>query len=216
MPLNYPISLANRVPAHRLILCATNDYFSTSFMSSMVDHNKFEITINEITGDILQIVIDCLYIGTADINDDNIEDLLSAASFLLCTQLQHRCTEYLSRPNVLTDSNCLGIWMAASRYNFVELKKHAADIVFANFQKVVSFDEFYQLNATEMLEILDSDDIWADSEEAVFTTLAKWIEFDLHGRKNDFLKLVQAVRLNELKEEVSQFTLHGVFLLSLS
>lgn len=170
----------------------------------MVEHNKFEIAINEITGDILQIVIDCLYTGTAAINDDNIEDLLSAASFLLCTQLQQRCTEYLSRPNVLTVSNCLGIWLAASRYNFVELKKRAADIVFDNFQKLVSFDEFYQLNATEMLEILDSDDIGADSEEAVFTTLAKWIELDLHGRKDDFLKLVQAVRLNELKEEVSK------------
>lgn len=175
-------------------------------MSPIEEHEKNEITINNITGDILQKVLDCLYTGSTDINDDNIEDLLSAASFLLCSQLQQRCTEYLTRPNVLTVANCLDIWMVASRYSFIDLQKQAAEIVLENFLQAVNFDEFHQLNVTEMLELLDNDGIVIDSEVDVFNALVKWIEFDVDGRKGAFLKLVQVIRLKELGEEVrSQF-----------
>lgn len=187
-----------------MILCATNDFFHSllNFASNNEKQEKNEIVIN-VKGDVLESVIKCCYTGQIDITNDNIEDLLSAASFFLFPHLQKKCTEYLSGYGILDATNCIGIWVLASRYLFQDLKDLVIPVICDNFLEVVECDEFNQLNRNELLEVLASDHLAVDSERDVFNALVKWIQFDVDARQAFFPELVVAIRVNWLDDEAS-------------
>lgn len=185
-----------------MILCATNEFFHglLNFSSQADKQEKNEIVIN-VKGDVLESVIKCCYTGQIDINNDNIEDLLSAASFFLFPYLQKKCTEYLSGYGILDATNCIGIFVLASRYMFQDMKNLAVPVICDSFLEVVECDEFNHLSRNELLEILASDHLSVDSERDVFNALVKWIQFDLDARRALFPELVVVIRVNRLDDE---------------
>lgn len=192
-----------RIPAHRLVLCAATDFFHSLLTTPMLEQNQNEIEILNFSGAILQQVVHCCYSGVIQINDDNIEELLAASSFFLFPFMQERCIEYLSQPGVVNVSNCLGVWVMATRFSYPELKRVATVIILENFLEVVLCDEFLRLNKLELLEILSSSEIAVESEEDVLNALVKWTEFDLAARSNMFADLVRVVRIKRLTFSVS-------------
>lgn len=174
----------------------------------MEEHNQGEVTVNNITGPILEQVVACCYTGSIEIDTTNVEELLYAASFLLFDHLQKKCTEFLSGPAIINKSNCIGIWAMAVRYNFRDLKEVALSVVNINFMEIARNDEFKLLSAPDLSELLASDDIAVNSEEDVFSALIEWVEYDVANRKTEFPELlVQYIRVNLLEDTVSIFSL---------
>lgn len=157
--------------------------------------------MEKMKGDILRSVIECCYTGTCDINDDNIEYLLAAASYLIIPHLQAKCTDYLKTPGMINVKNCIGMWKIATLYAFEELERIASVIVFEHFLEVAKNEEFLQLEEPDLIDLLESERIVIDSEEDVFNALVDWVEF-FEERKPMFNKLLKVVRINLLKESV--------------
>lgn len=188
------------------MLCAATEFFHGLLTTPMLEQDQSEIQMITFSGAILEQVVHYCYSGLIEINAENIEELLAASSFLMFPYMQEKCTEYLAQPGVVDVSNCLGIWLLATRYSYQQLKAFATRIIFEKILEVVQSAEFVHLNKQELLEILSSSEIAVDSEEEVFNALVHWIEFDLAERAIMFADLVRVVRVKRLKFSVSNET----------
>lgn len=86
------------------MLCAASEFFN-GLMTSPLENQRNEFTINDIPGDILESVVHIFYTGKIDINEGNAESLLYAASFLLSSHLQKKCTEFFVQPEMIVLQN---------------------------------------------------------------------------------------------------------------
>lgn len=190
-----------RIAAHRMILIGVSAYFKALFDTPLKEREQFEYQIPGISGDILERIIDYCYQRTIDIEEDNADALLIAASYLQIPELEARCIQY--HKNSLTPSNCLGIWAFAEQYVWKELKRSAEAFIFRNIKDVVKCEEFMHLSSADFEIILKSNYLNFDREEDVFNALIQWIRFDTGKRKDCFGKLFQCIRLQHLERSVS-------------
>lgn len=70
------------------------------------DSSKPEITLNELDAHCVELILDFIYTGQLDINEDNAEQLLVTASFFQIGHAEDLCAEFLAQQ--LDPSNCLG------------------------------------------------------------------------------------------------------------
>lgn len=192
----------DRIPTHRLVLCAANDFFDR-LLTSPLEENKNEFVIEKIRGETLRAVIHFFYTGTIEIDADNAEFVMAAASFFLLPQLQQKCVDYFVQSGVIDASNCVGIWLMAGRYAFEDLKAAASEVLFENFLEATKSDEFLRLDTAIVTEILENDIMNVSSEEDVFNALIGWVQFDLNERKILLPDLIRVVRVRLLKDSVS-------------
>lgn len=169
----------------------------------MKEKDSNEVVINDIDGKTLQSVVECIYTGRIDVNENNVRTLLAAASFFLFSHLVQKCTEFLTQSGAVNESNCVGINELAMKYSFAKLKEYLFGYIIRNFLKISKNDELNRMSKEGLVEVLKSDLLENDSEEDIFNALVKWVRFDLEKRKSEFLELVQLVRLNVLNPSVS-------------
>lgn len=145
----------------------------------------------------------CFYTGQIEVNEQNVEALLAAASFLLFPYLEEKCTEFLAGRGILNKLNCVGFWALARSYDFKDLGELTVTFVLRHFLEIVQYDDFQRLICAVLKELVEHDALQVDSEEDVFNAVIKWVQFDSINRKPDFLALVACVRLHLLPSTVS-------------
>lgn len=97
---------AHRVPAHRIVLSASSAYFAAMFMGSLRESKEEEITLVDVLGEPLQLLIQYCYTGTIELREDNVEILLATACLLQLSPVVNACCNFLAKQ--LHPSNCLG------------------------------------------------------------------------------------------------------------
>lgn len=120
------------IAAHRVVLSSALHYFHSMFVGSgcpsgassstglvqFKESEQQEISIKNIDGKSLQQIIHWCYTANVDLNEDNVQQLLSAAKMLDAVDIVNSCTEFI-RKELQTD-NCLGIF-EISGMSFLEL-----------------------------------------------------------------------------------------------
>lgn len=188
-----------------MVLYKVSPFFDRLFKSTINGQEQNEFVIGDIDGTILRSVIEYIYTERIDVNEENVELLLAAASFFLFPQLEHKCTDFLVLPGVLNESNCVEIFDIAFKYAFVRLQEAALAFILDHFAEVISnHDKYLRLSKPGLVQLLKCDYIAADSEEKIFNALVKWVQFDVTMRKPDFPELVRLIRLNSLTRSVSK------------
>ena len=83
--------------AHRIVLAASNDYFGAMFAHEMKESNQevIELKDESISTAALKIVLDFIYSGDLQVNDENIFEVLVAADHLQVTSVVQQCCDYL-------------------------------------------------------------------------------------------------------------------------
>ncbi|XP_019759290.2 kelch-like protein 4 isoform X1 [Dendroctonus ponderosae] len=182
-----------RVSAHRLVLSAASEYFSTLFTGSLSNDKDREITLGDIDGDVLQALVNYCYTGTIEIREDNVETLLATACLMLLHEVVEACSRFLGHQ--LDPSNCLGIAIFAEHQSCISLLNEANAYTNQHFMQVISNQEFFQLNVNQMCTLLSSDDLNVFCEEQVFHALMSWIQFHPAVRKKHIGTLMALVKL---------------------
>lgn len=112
---------------------------------------------------------------------------------------------------MLEPVNCLGIIALAEQYNLDGLKASANTLAHNRFMEVSNTEEFVHLETPQLLELLSNDNINVDSEEDVFIALTKWIDFNLKSRQKHIKDLVQAIRVGQISDSVSNHHIYLTF-----
>lgn len=171
------------------------------FTGSLRESQQEEITLVEIHGDPLQLLVQYCYTGTIELREDNVETLLATACLLQLNAVVTACCNFLAKQ--LHPSNCLGFALFAEQQSCNTLLKLSSSYTCHHFMQVCKNQEFYQLSAEQLATLLKSDDLNVPSEQDVFHALMAWVQHDVVTREKCIPDLLGLIRLPLLPPAVS-------------
>ena len=185
--------------AHRNVLSAASPFLFKLLQSDMKENREGFVRFEEMSGAVMEDVLEFIYTGNVEVTQENCEDLISAANYLLTPGLKTVSGQFLERQ--MSESNCISTFYFAEMYQCDELITNSIKFIHANFTSVAEMDEFLNLEAEEVERWISSDEISVAVEADVFKIVLKWIEQNKSERKASFEKLFRHVRLAFLSRD---------------
>ena len=187
--------------ADRIVLAASSDYFHAMFAHGMKESNKevIELKDESISAAALKIVLDSLYGGDLQVNDENIFEVLVAADHLQVTSVVQQCCEYLQTQFVQlrfdVQTYCQ-ICTIANRHGLTDLQEAAQSKMASMYKEVCESKEFLShIDADQFSNLLSRDDLSAPSETFVFKSVMQWVKYKKEERMAVAAKVIGSVRL---------------------
>ncbi|KAH8392454.1 hypothetical protein KR215_008912, partial [Drosophila sulfurigaster] len=186
------------IHAHRMVLASCSPYFYAMF-TSFEESRKTRITLQSVDARALELLIDYVYTSNVEVNEDNVQVLLTAANLLQLTDVRDACCDFLQTQ--LDASNCLGIREFADLHGCVELLNYAETYIEQHFNEVIQFDEFLNLTHEQVINLISNDRISVPNEERVYECVIAWLRYDVPMREHFTSLLMEHVRLPFLSKE---------------
>lgn len=183
----------SQFPAHRIMLAASSPYFLAMFTSNLEESKQRLVTIQNIPANVMKLLLDYCYTSTIDITQDNIQDVLPAASLLQLTWVKEACCSFMK--DQLDSSNCLGITAFADTHCCLDLQAEADKYTREHFTQVAETREFLDLSAEDVAKLIAHENLNVRNEEEVFEAAMKWVRHDTVNRKQHLAQILQHVRM---------------------
>ena len=160
---------SERIPANRLVLSCYSAYFEGMFKLQMRERYEDIIEIKTIAGRELRVLIDFIYTGSINIDEQSVMNLLSGADYLQLHEVKGFCFEFL-RSHITVDIS-LGIFKTADLYRNESLKNEMQQHISINFDKVLQADDFKQLSNEELISCISKLDRSQVNESSIFEAI---------------------------------------------
>jgi len=181
-----------RLKAHRVVLCAGSPFFYNALNSDMKEKKEGVIRLEETSKAVMEEVLEYLYTGHVDINENSANfDLIAAADYFVMPSLKALCGKGVLKTLALC--NCVSIYYFALKYRCEELQKGAKDFILANFVALAETEDFLNLSSKQVEEWISSDEIIVEGEEEIFEVVVKWIKRN-ESQKRNFYELFRHIR----------------------
>lgn len=162
--------------AHRVVLSACSSYFCAMFTNKMMESTQEVVRLTDLDVMAVGDLVEFAYTAKVQVNEDNVQQLLKAASILQLSEVVGVCCNFLSTQ--LHSSNCLVIALFAEVHGCTVLADSAWEYVLDHFVEVINCDEFAHLNFEAVSSLLSSENINVSSEETVFEAAHTWLLHD--------------------------------------
>ena len=186
-------------PVHRAVLASSSPYFRAMFCNGMEETSKSSVNIRHIPSHTMKIVLDYCYTGEIDITEDNVQDLLPAASLLQLEFVRRSCSDFLL--NQLCSTNCLGVLSFANTHDCQDLKDAAHTYAKHHYLDILESEEFLDQDVKDLLQLLQSEELNVQNESQVYESVMKWIKHDMPNRRDKLPLLLEHVRLPLIEAE---------------
>lgn len=188
------------IPCHRLIMAACSPYFRELFFSADgKEVNKKEVVLENLDPSVMEVIVNYMYSAEIDINDNNVQDILTIASRFQIPSVFTVCVNYLQKK--LSKNNCLAIYRLALMLNCARLAVAARDYIADRFETVAKDEDFLELAPPELFALIGADALNVEKEEVVFETLMRWIRKDKEQRMKSLEEAFECIRFRLLPEK---------------
>ncbi|XP_028274884.1 kelch-like protein 10 [Parambassis ranga] len=150
----------------------------------------------------MELIIEFAYTGSVNVTKSNAQRLFMAADYLNIVKLVQICCNFFEK--TLCPHNCIGIWQFTKNYHTPELHLKVFHYVLSHFEEVVFGEEFLQLSAQDVSDIISRDDLNVRKEAAVFEAIIRWITHEPQEREGYADILLSEVRLSMMPTEYIQ------------
>ena len=189
----------SKFKAHRNVLSAASPYFDKLLQSDMKENREGIVRFEEISGSVLEDVLEFIYIGTVEVTQENAEELIAAGNYLIIPGLKTASGRFLERE--MSHINCISTFYLAEKYECDELIINSRLFIHKNIVAVAKLDEFLLLQAKEIERWISSDEITVNEEADVFKIILDWVNHRKSERKTVFEELFGHVRLGFLSRD---------------
>lgn len=187
-------------PIHRAVMAGCSPYFRALFTYTKSHEKKTVIKIPGISDRILKEIVEFAYTGKVQVDEQNVESLLSAADMLHVMGVLRACSDFLMA-NLSVD-NCIGIYKFATFYNSTKLASHTRQYILKYFVDVAqSSTEFLHLQASELKGLCSDDEVNVRQEEDVAKAIFRWVAFDGGIRRQYLCGLLPCIRFGYIPME---------------
>ena len=185
--------------AHRNVLSAASPFFCKLLQSDMKENREGIVRFEEISGSVMEDVLQFIYIGTVEVTQENCKELIAAGNYLIIPGLKTASGRFLERE--MSHINCISTFYLAEKYNCDELITNSRRFILENIVSVAKLDEFLHLEAKEIEKWISSDDITVKEEADIFKIILDWVNHKGGERKTAFEELFGHVRLGFLSRD---------------
>ena len=180
-------------PAHRVVLAASSPYFRAMFTNEHLESKQTRISLQQVDGDTLELLLDFIYSSELKISEDNVQNLLAGSSLLQLIPVVEGCCNFLQVH--LDSENCIGISTFAEMHGCRTLRDVSLRYALEHFNETSHSDEFLSAPVTTLREIIRSEDVYVQREEEVLDAVMRWFRHDEISRVEETTTLLQFVKL---------------------
>ena len=185
--------------AHRNVLSAASPFFYKLLQSDMKENREGIIRLEEISGSVMEDVLEFIYTGTVEVTQENAQELIAAGNYLIIPSLKTASGRFLE--GEMSDKNCISTFYFAEKYDCDELITNSRRFIHKNIVSVAKLDEFLHLEAEKIAKWISSDEITVSEEADVFKIILDWVNHRKSERKTAFEELFGHVRLGFLSRD---------------
>lgn len=188
------------VRVHALVLVATSDYFRAMLLGPMKESRERSVDLRGIPGNTLKSIIEFMYSGRLTLDTNNITAILDASSHLQIATALEACSNYLIQK--LTFESADEILAVAEKYALKKVQDYYRQMILRNFEEFVKSERFKRTSASELCQILASDDLIVSNERHLFDYVVKWVSYGKSTRLQDSVRLMDNIRFSLLPDNV--------------
>ncbi|CAI2348663.1 unnamed protein product [Caenorhabditis sp. 36 PRJEB53466] len=182
-----------KLSAHKVVLAATIPYFRGMFTLDLMEANMKEISIEDMNYDTVEQLLSFAYTGELRISTSNVQSIMMSANFFQMLEVVQHCGTFLLTR--LHSSNALSIREFCKMMCVEEgIVEEANDFVQKHFTAVAKEDDFKRLPVEDLIELLQNDNLYVDSEEQIYEFAMDWLRAE-EGRHELASRVLPCVRL---------------------
>ena len=151
-----------------------------------------DITLREVDETAMDLLIRFVYVGSIEVSEENVQNLLPAANLLQLTEVRDSCCDFLRKQ--LDPTNVLGIISFADLHSCRDLLSEAQRYARKHFPEVRSSEEFINLPLNSIVELISSDELGVLAEEDVFEAVIQWVKHNRAERERHLAELIRHIR----------------------
>ena len=184
--------------AHRSILASSSPYFRGLFTNDMREKALMECKLEQLPSSVMEALLCYVYTGNVTLTEENAEDLVAAADYLIIQSLKDIGCQFLE--SLLSPTRCFRLRDFAEKYSCETLKSSATSYIVKHFTEACDTEAFKAIDVKVYSEIIARDDLVVSREEEVYETLITWVKHDLETRGEHFEELFSKIRLSSLSK----------------
>jgi len=177
---------------HKIIL-STVPYFDSLFSADgMNESHTGDVSLQNISSDIMDVLIEYIYKREFRVNAENAADLFIAADMLQISPLVGKCLEVML--DNLNLDNCVDLLNMADFFDTAScLRNPVLDFVSRNIRHITE-KNFECLRRDSLISILSREQLAVEDEMILFQLLMAWVSADEEERSRDLHLLLRLIR----------------------
>ncbi|EAT35098.1 AAEL012709-PA, partial [Aedes aegypti] len=160
--------------AHRAVLSACSEYFRAMFSDHTRESRLSEIDLHNISPLGIELLLDYIYTSKLALNLANIQEVLSAASYIQLESVVEACLNYLDQQ--LDLDNYIDVLIISEMYSLKRLNHKVYRFICHHLNVISKSPEFFRLSERQIELILAGDYPVTCTEIEVLGILLRWIQ----------------------------------------